>query len=187
MTESSIDILRQGGYDLWLLVCAFASLVLILYAIVGQIWKRRVGLLSLPLIAAGVAGTVIIAITPRLHSPFVGLFWTFIQLVLLSGTFYLNLLEQLGTVRMSVLLAMRILALAALVPMLFEPVLRFVSKPKPDRPIMFLVDTSESMSFPDIQNGPTRLQSVWQTLRPQMSRINDSFVPEFYTFSTDLA
>ncbi|MFI5379207.1 MAG: glutamine amidotransferase [Tepidisphaerales bacterium] len=186
MTESSIDILRQSGYDLWLLVCAFASLVLLVYAAAGRLWARPSGFLVLPLIAAGVCGTAVIAVTPRFQTPFVGIFWTFIQLAILSATFYLNLLSQLGTVRMSILLAMRVVALAALVPMLFEPVLRFVSKPKPERPICFLIDTSGSMSFPDIQNGPTRLQSVWQTLRPQIAKINDNFVPSFYTFATDL-
>ncbi len=186
MTESSIDILRQSGFDLWLLVCAFASLVLLVYAATGRLWRRSAGFVLLPLILASVLGTLVIGVTPRLHNPFVGLVWTFIQLAILSTTFYLNLLPQLGAARMGILLSLRIIALAALVPMLFEPVLRFVSKPKPERLIQFLIDTSGSMSFPDLQNGPTRLQSVWQTLRPQLARINDNLVPQFFTFSTDI-
>ena len=135
MTESSIDILRQSGYDLWLLVCVFASLVLLVYAALGRLWLKPSGFIVLPLIVVGVCGTAIIATIPRFQTPFVGMFWTFIQLAILSATFYLNLHSQLGTFRMSILLAMRVIALAALVPMLFEPVLRFISKPKPERPL----------------------------------------------------
>ncbi|MDB5174662.1 MAG: hypothetical protein JWN51_3435, partial [Phycisphaerales bacterium] len=86
--------------------------------------------------------------------------------------------------RMLALLALRVVALALLVPMLFEPVLRYVSHRNPERPILFLVDTSGSMSFPDVQNGPTRIQSVWQTLSPELDRIKTHFVPRYYTFAT---
>jgi uncharacterized membrane protein len=79
---------------------------------------------------------------------------------------------------------MRIAALAILVPMLFEPVVRFISIPRPERPLMFLIDTSGSMSFPDAQNGPTRIQAVWQALRPELDSINQHFVPSYFTFDS---
>lgn len=186
MATWSIDILRQSGFDLWLLICGLASLVLLSYAIFAKLWQRLSGWVALVLIAVGLAGTAGVFTIPSLHSPFVGLFWTFILLCLLSATFYLNLLPQLGTRRTSILLALRILALLLLLPMLFDPVLRFVTKPRPDRELLFLIDTSGSMSFPDVQNGPTRIQSVWQTLRPQLSKISDNFIPGYFAFSTDL-
>ncbi len=111
--------------------------------------------------------------------------WTFSLLTLLSTTFYLQLREQLTLTRTTILLTMRVAALAILVPMLFEPVVRFISVPKPERPLVFLIDTSGSMSFPDVQNGPTRLQSVWQALRPELDTINAHFVPSFFTFDSD--
>ena len=40
------------------------------------------------------------------------------------------------------------------------------------------------MSVPDAQNGPTRLQSVWQALRPQLSKIDEHFVPSYFTFDS---
>src|SRR5205814_86302 len=56
----------------------------------------------------------------------------------------------------------------------------------PERPVLLLIDTSGSMSFPDVQNGPTRLQSVWQTLRPQAERLREHFVPSYFAFDSGL-
>jgi uncharacterized membrane protein len=186
MTPWSIDILRQTGWDLWLLVCLLAALVLLSYAIIGKLWQRQGGWVALLLIAVGVGGTAAILALPQLRTAAIGLVWTFALVSLLSAVFYLNLRQQLGTRRMSILLAMRILALALMVLMMFEPVLRRVTKPKPDRPLIFLIDVSGSMSFPDVQNGPTRIQSVWQTLRPILPKIQDRFVPKYFVFSTDV-
>ncbi len=186
MSNWSFEILRQGSWDLWSWVCLAACIVLLSYAVAGRVWATAHGLLRSALIAGGVAGTILILATPPLRTPAVGLVWTFILLCLVSAVFYLNLHPQLGNRRMSILLALRIAALALLVPMLFEPVLRFVARPEPTRPLLMLIDTSGSMSFPDIQNGPTRLQSVWQTLRPQLPKISEHFVPHFFTFDSSL-
>lgn len=185
MTNWSFDILRQGGWDVWLVICAIASLVLLSYALIGRLWQRASGWLALPLIAAGAGGTAAILFVPRFHTATLGLVWTFVLLSLLSATFYINLLPQLGARRAAGLLTLRVVALGLLVPMLFEPVLRFVAKPRPERPLIFLVDASGSMSFPDVQNGPTRLQSVWQTLRPQLDKAADHFLLRFFVFSSD--
>jgi hypothetical protein len=138
------------------------------------------------LIAVGAGGTAVVIASPALHSRFIGLAWTAIVLVLLSCTFYLNLLPTLGLPRMITLLILRVIALAMLVAMFFDPVVRYVHIPKPQRPMLIGIDASGSMSFPDVQNGPTRIQSVWQTLRPQLPRIKDHFIPQFFTFSTSL-
>jgi len=81
-------------------------------------------------------------------------------------------------------MCVRLIALALLVPMLFEPVFRFVSAPITRRPLAILIDTSGSMSVPDVPNGPSRIQSVWQTLSPELPKLNEHFVPRFYSFST---
>jgi len=185
-TTWSIDILRQSGWDLWLLICAIASVVLVSYALIGRLWRTLSGLAVLLMIGIGAGGTVLIIVTPSLQTPWVGLFWTFVVLCLLSATFYLNLTRHLSPRKLAVLLAMRLLALALLVPMFFEPVLRIVTRPRPDVPLLFLIDVSGSMSVPDVQNGPTRLQSVWQTLRPQIPRIEEHFVPRYFVFSNDV-
>jgi uncharacterized membrane protein len=185
MSSWSIDMVRQSGWDLWVLVCAAGSLVLLSYML-GKLWAAGTGGLASTftwvLGSAGVLGTVIVILLPPLHRPGVGLVWTFSLLSIVSATFYLHLRDQLSAGRTGVLLGMRITALAFLVPMLFEPVVRFISIPKPERPLVFLIDTSGSMSFPDTQNGPTRLQSVYQALRPEMETINQHFVPSFFTF-----
>lgn len=182
MTSWSFDILRQSGWDLWAWVCLVAAAVLLVQA---GVVLRRPGLrpVVLGLCFAGMLGTVIVLSLPFIRSAYTGLAWTFLLLCILSATFYSNLLPQLGRRRTGLLLGLRVAALALLVPMLFEPVVRYVSRPRPEKPLIFLIDASGSMSVPDVQNGPTRLQSVWQTLRPQLPRLQDHFVPRFYAFS----
>ncbi len=183
MNEWSVDILRQGSWDLWTLVCLLATAVLLVHAIVGKVWTRANRGLIVGLVIAGVVGTFLVVALPPLRNPKVGLVWTFLLLSILSTTFYLNLKPQLSAMRWRILLGMRIAALALLVPMLFEPVIRYVTKPKPEKPLIFLIDRSASMSFPDVQNGPTRLQSVWQGLRGQLPTLREHFVPHFATFA----
>ena len=179
-------MVRQSGWDLWVLVCAAASLVLLCYIILGRTWATARGSVTLILGSIGILGTLVIILLPPLHQPTLGLIWTFTLLSILSTTFYLNLRDQLSLTRTIVLLSMRIAALALLVPMLFEPVVRFISVPRPERPLAFLIDTSGSMSFPDAQNGPTRIQAVWQALRPQLDAINQHFVPSYFTFDSSV-
>ncbi len=186
MSNWSFDILRQGGWDLWVLVCAVATLVLATYAVAGTPWRRPGGWISLGLVAVGVLGTLIVLLWPALHDARVGIVWTFTLLSILSAAFYLNLLTQLGSGKVIGLLAMRITALGLAILMFFEPILRRTTVLKPEKPIVFLIDTSGSMSFPDEQNGPTRLQKVWQTLRPEIKKLNDHFLPRYFTFDTDL-
>jgi uncharacterized membrane protein len=181
----SFEILRQSGWDLWMWVCLAASAVLLFHAILGQIWKHPRRWPAMLLIAVGVGGTAFIAATPAMHDPLLGMIWTFVLLCILSTTFYLNLRSQLGEGRTWTLLILRILALALLVPMLFEPVWRFVQRPRADRPLIFLIDVSGSMSVPDVQNGPSRIQSVWQTLAPELDQIHQHFAARYYVFATD--
>jgi uncharacterized membrane protein len=182
----SFDILGQRDFDLWIALCAAAALVLLSYAVARPLWRTPRGWLALVFIAAGVAGTALVIALPSLHSRFVGLWWTPITLVLLAATFYLSLLPTLGIWRVATLLTFRTIALAMLVSMLFDPVLRYVHRPRPERPMLICIDASGSMSFPDVQNGPTRIQSVWQTLRPQLPKIKEHFIPQFFTFATSL-
>jgi uncharacterized membrane protein len=178
------EIVRQSGWDLWVLVCAAASLVLLSYIVLGKVWQSARGMVTLVLGSVGIVGTLVIILLPPLHSAMLGMIWTFLLLAILSTTFYLNLRDQLNPTRTTVLLGMRITALAMLVPMLFDPELHIVTRPKPEKPLLFLIDTSGSMSFPDVQNGPTRLQAVWQALRPEMDKIHQHFIPSFYTFDS---
>ncbi|HEV7298618.1 MAG TPA: glutamine amidotransferase [Tepidisphaeraceae bacterium] len=187
MNEWSIDILRQGPWDLWTWICLLASAVLLVYGVIARAWLHSQRALLVPLITAGVLGTLLVVALPPLRNPKVGLVWTLALLCILSTVFYLNLQSQLSSARWRTLLAMRYVALILLVPMLFEPVVRYVSRPAPEKPLIFLIDTSASMSFPDVQNGPTRLQSVWQALRGQLPELREHFVPEFHTFADTAA
>src|SRR5262245_8166119 len=145
MSNWSFDILRQGTWDWWLWICIAAAVGLASYAAAGRPWADPRRRLSLPLIAVGVIGTLLLLALPGLHSPRVGLVWTYIMLADLSATFYLNLSTQLGTKKMATLLSMRLVALLLLVPMLFEPVIRYIARPTPEKPLVFLLDNSGSM------------------------------------------
>ena len=183
--NSTFDITRQAAWDWWVFVCLAAAGVLLCYAVLAKLWMRGGrGFLSLIFACAGIAGTAAVLVMPALRTPKVGFFWTFAILILVSATFYLELIERLGRRKMAVLLAARIVALALAVPMLFEPVLRYVTHRNPERPLLLLVDKSGSMSFPDVQNGPTRIASVWQTIEPKLDLIRAKFVPRFFTFAT---
>ena len=118
----SIDMARQTGWDLWVGVCLAASVVLAVTTAAGWPWATGRARAAAVLAAAGVLGTLVVVALPPLHDGRVGLAWTFALLSLLSAAFYLNLREQLSVGRTGVLLGMRIVALAVLVPMLFEPV-----------------------------------------------------------------
>jgi uncharacterized membrane protein len=179
----SFDILRQSGFDLWTVVCIAACVVLLGYAVAAGAWKWRMAMIVT--LAIALTGTSLVAILPQLHQPLVGLLWTLVLMILVSAIFYWQLRSQLQPRHLWILLCLRIAAVVLLVLMLFEPVLRFITKPSADRPLIFLIDTSASMSFPDVQNGPTRLQSVWNALSPQLPRVKERFSTQFFAFAGD--
>jgi uncharacterized membrane protein len=183
----SFDILRQTSWDLWTVVCVIAAVALVVHAFLRRPWEHGRDIIGCVLAGIGIVGTLAVLVVPALRSPTAGLFWTFFLLSILSATFYRSLVTRLGRWRTGVLLGLRIISLALLVPMLFEPVVRFVAAEKPERPIMLMVDNSGSMSVPDVQNGPTRMQSIWQALRPQLPRIEQHFVPQTFSFATSAA
>ena len=166
-------------------MCIAAAMILAFQGFLRRPWRGPerdwVGIL---LIGAGIVGTLLVLFIPPLHTSTVGLLWTLMLLADLSITFYRSLIDRLGPRRTGVLLTLRLLAIALLVPMLFEPVVRFIARQKPERPVMLLVDASGSMSVPDVPNGPTRLQSIEDALRPQVPRLSQHFVPHLFSFAT---
>lgn len=185
MAHWEFDILRQGGVDWWILVCVIASLVLVVRVLIERWWARGVAWWMLPAAAAGVAGTAAVLAIPALHRPGVGLVWTFVMVGLVSALSYLRQVSTTGGGRTAILLTLRLLALALLVPMLFEPVVRYVATIRPERPLFVVVDSSGSMSVPDVQNGPTRIQSVWAALQPQIGKIQKAFAARYFVFDSN--
>lgn len=183
MAHWSIDMVRQSGWDLWTIICAIGAVVLILRLALGYGAKQ---LAATILSIIGIVGTLIALCVPSLHIATLGLIWTWLLLSILSIVFYLHLRPRLTAVRWRTLLSLRLVAVALLTPMLFEPVLRYVQHPIPERPLLLLVDRSGSMSVTDVPNGPTRLQAIWLALSPQLDRIRSVFVPTVYTFASDI-
>lgn len=183
MTNWAFDIDRQSNWDLWCWVCLVAAGVLVFHWVVGRITKSRDGAAAMVAYFVPVGITALILSTPSLRLPAVGLIWTIILLLIVSVSQYAELRGKLSRRRVAALLSMRTVALILAVPMLFEPVLRFTSRRDPDRPLILLVDGSGSMSVPDVQNGPTRMQSVAQALAGQWKPITDRFKPTIIPFS----
>src|SRR3954470_13240354 len=127
MTHWSFDTLRQSGWDLWSWVCLAACVTLAGYAIAARAWRWRAMMFVTLCIA--VAGTLVVAFAPSLHTSLVGLAWTTALMILVSAIFYSQLRAQLEPRHLWILLALRIAAVVLLVPMLFEPVIRWISKP----------------------------------------------------------
>lgn len=167
-----------------MLVCIIAALVLIARAILERWWAERSVWPLLLAAGAGVIGTGVVVGVRSLHQPAVGVFWTLAMVSLVSVLSYLRQMRTTGVRRTALLLALRLAALVLLVPMLFEPVVRYVTTIRPEKPLLVVVDSSGSMSVPDVQNGPTRIQSVWAALQPQLARIKQSFAPRYFVFDS---
>jgi len=141
--------------------------------------------LETALCGIGITGTVAVVLVPPLRVPAIALLWTFLLLCIVSAVFYLDLLGALSGRRMAALLGFRVVVVGLLVLMLFNPVQRCIQPWQPQRPLFFLIDTSGSMSFADVQNGPTRIQSVWQAIQPLQDKIARHFIPHYFTFAGD--
>lgn len=184
MHDWSFDIDRQGSLDAWCWVCLAGALVLATHVLLGWKQQRRVTPMGWIVGIVPMLGTILLLLLPPLRPPLVGMIWTMTMLVAVSITQYAELKSSLNRRQMYLLMALRLAAIVLAVPMLFEPVLRFVTRKTPDRPLVILVDRSSSMSVPDAQNGPTRLQSVGQAIAAQWPHMNERFAPVVYGFST---
>lgn len=183
MTSWTIDIDRQAGWDLWCWVCLIAAGGLVIHWLLGRgaDQGQSVRKMLTCLVPAGLTG-LILGIEGLRH-PWVGLFWTTGILILLSWIQYQDLKTRLSQAQLRWLILLRVVALVLAVPMLFEPVLRWNTRRAPDRPLVLLVDVSGSMSVADAQNGPTRIQSVVQTLSRRWEWISERFKPVIIPFS----
>ena len=182
----TFEILRQRGVDLWMVVCALASLLAIGRVIRRHLWispgQRPAALAGF---AAGLGTAACVAI-PSLHRPTAGMVWTIICLALVTYVMYGGMLSTMGARRGGMLLGLRVALMALLTLMLFEPVLRFTKSQPPDRPLYLVVDATGSMSVPDVQNGPSRIQAVWETVRGSIPALQERFDVRVRTFGQEM-
>ncbi len=169
-----------------MLVCVMAAALAALRIIASRLWQNPGDLVYVVAGGAAMGGTVLVVAIPALHRPTVGLVWSAVCLALATAVFYRPLFQQLGSRRSAILLGLRMVVIGLLVLMLFEPVIRYTAIHAPERPLFLLVDTSGSMSVPDVQNGPTRIQSVWQALQPQLPLLRQHFDVRVRTFASEV-
>jgi len=91
--------------------------------------------------------------------------------------------------RKAVLLGLHLLAFLCLALLIFNPALRVESYLEQKRKIAVLIDNSWSMNLPADKEGVSRIDSVKKYLRDNqefISRIEDKFEVEYFTFDTGL-
>lgn len=132
--------------------------------------------------------TAALAIVPVLRKSLrypqhLALAWTALVLILAVWLIYLRVYRYLSRWRMAALLVLRILGLAFLTLLLFEPVLAVTSAPRNKQKVAVLIDASGSMDHVDAANEPSRFRqsviAVQNTLAP---RLSEHFDLQFYAY-----
>lgn len=116
--------------------------------------------------------------------------WMSLPLLLLAlavGTalvalFYTRVYKVIPRRVLILLVVLRSLAIAAVLLLLFKPVLSTTHDVFRRVSLALLVDTSRSMSVRDYPNSPSRLQRVAQELGPRLTELRQSFDLHLYTF-----
>ncbi len=115
-----------------------------------------------------------------------GMFWLcllLIEVALAIGVFYASVYSHLGVWRLLWLMSLRTGAIAALLLILFKPVLRVVAGTDKSRPLLpILVDRSGSMATKD-KGQATRYREVLNALGAHQERLERYFRPLWFHFA----
>ncbi len=187
-----VSLQFQGTGDERLCV-ALLSAVSVALAAFG-VWRlilrqRRYGLMCL----AGAAVGPIVAASTFLANPSSAAAWLWptvigLQVVLAVGMFYSATYSYLGGRRIAVLMLLRCLAIAALMLILFKPVLNVSAGAGEARPFLpIVVDRSGSMATEDEAHPQNRYVRAIQALRRHADRIESVFQPVWYHFGGSVA
>jgi uncharacterized membrane protein len=103
--------------------------------------------------------------------------------LLLAGWFYRRTFRELGRRRWRLLFALRALAIALIVLLLFRPVFSFEREVQQRRALIFLVDTSASMSTRDDASGETRFERARGRVLDWASQLQKDFDVHLVAFS----
>ena len=183
---------RRIGYGLLCLAGALGPVAfipaLLVDAAVRYTSGRRQGA-QVSMLAAGVLAVATVALA-SLAAGSPGAMWMGLlglQIALAVGLFYSAVYAYLGTVRISALMALRCLAILALMLGLFKPVLGLAPDLDANRPrLPILVDRSASMNTTDMSHMPNRYVQAVQMLSSQRERIERYFRPAWLHFGESL-
>lgn len=103
--------------------------------------------------------------------------------ILLTGIFYRRAFSMLRPRQRRILLALRILAIAVVVLLLFRPVLTYRKSLDESPALIFLLDRSSSMSICDDSSGAARFDQARARLEAWWPRLNADFTPHLLEFA----
>ncbi len=103
--------------------------------------------------------------------------------ILLAGTFYYRAFGTLKSWQWQSLLALRITAILLIVLLLFRPVFSYYRDLEERKALIFLLDTSSSMSIADDATGETRFNQARRQIEKWWERLEDDFELRVIEFS----
>ncbi len=111
------------------------------------------------------------------------LVWVTALAVALVTLFYWRAFRTLKSYQWQTLLALRILAILTIVLLLFRPVLSYHKEQSEQRSVVFLVDTSSSMSISDDSSGQARIEQARDQVASWTEQLRDAFALHVVEFS----
>jgi uncharacterized membrane protein len=173
-----------------LLACAGLGVnVLLLGAwVVLLVWRRYdvPSVLSIILATVVMAGVDAAAFVDRLRQPALMLPVAVVLCIATVLVFYHSVFRYLGTGRVTLLVALRSLAILVLLALLFRPVLAVIPLGGRNPLLIMLIDASKSMSIQDARNAPSRYEDVIQTCQSEMPRVEKRFDVRYFVFDSTL-
>lgn len=103
--------------------------------------------------------------------------------ILLTGTFYYRAFGSLKSWQWQSLLALRIAAILLIVLLLFRPVFSYYRDLEERKTLIFLLDTSSSMSIADDATGQTRFNQARSQIEKWWEKLEDDFDLRVIQFS----
>ncbi len=111
------------------------------------------------------------------------LVWVTALAVVLVTLFYWRAFRMLRPRQWHILLALRILAILTIVLLLFRPVLSRSKELSERRSVVFLVDTSSSMSIADDTSGKSRIEQAREQVAAWSEQLREAFSLQVIEFS----
>lgn len=111
------------------------------------------------------------------------LVWVTALAVALVTLFYWRAFRTLKSHQWQILLALRILAILTIVLLLFRPVLSYNKELSEQKSVVFLVDTSSSMSISDDSSGKSRIELARDQVASWTEQLQDAFALHVIEFS----
>ena len=111
------------------------------------------------------------------------LVWVTAVAIALVTLFYWRAYRSLKRYQWQVLLGLRILAIITIVLLLFRPVLSYYKEQSERKAMVFLIDTSSSMSITDDVSGKTRIEQARDQVASWAEQLEEAFALHVIEFS----